>query len=170
MNRNITTVWKTIRLGTGLKTVEEFRNAMKKNGTHIRGYANDIFGRCNLIVATQEKEVDLVRPSVEELGFKNGATLDTIYGRAPELGFRLCPMEVGPQLCLQYESKGERYNIAMSAITFWSGGRLGGTEHFIFHCEGESKLSLRVTEGHPGRFHLSHDRFVFIKPRNQERQ
>ncbi|MEK7086815.1 MAG: hypothetical protein AAB935_00975, partial [Patescibacteria group bacterium] len=37
-------VWKTIRLGTGLKTADDFRNALKASGNQISDWAKDILG------------------------------------------------------------------------------------------------------------------------------
>src|SRR5581483_3717379 len=86
-------VWRTIQIGTGLKTANDFRRALTSAGYRIGTWANDILGR--FTPATEEKKLDLVAVSVAELGFANGATLRDIYARAKELGLELCPAEVG---------------------------------------------------------------------------
>ena len=115
-------VWKTIKLGTGLKTADDFRQALKASGFEIGNWANEILGKPAFTAAAKETEVELVRVSVAERGFKNGATRKDIYQRAQELGLELCPNEVGPQLRLQY--KDQQYNEGFAS---WSQSlRLGG--------------------------------------------
>ncbi len=63
--------WKTIRLGTGLQSADEFRGALKNGGFRIGSWGNDILGRPAFKAATKETEVDLVNISVAELGFKD---------------------------------------------------------------------------------------------------
>ncbi len=111
--------WKIINIGTGFKNADDFREAIKTEGHDISDWANDIIGKPAFSVSADEKkEIELVRVTVAELGFKNGATLKNIYARANELGLDLCPNEVGPQLRLQYKDqpKGERIRIAMDPI------------------------------------------------------
>lgn len=111
-------VWKTIKLGTDLKTADDFRKAFKDNGFNISGWANDILGKSAFTVATEATEIDLVKVTVAELGFKKGARRDQIYDRAKELGLEICPSEVGPQLRLQYRDQpnGEWVLIGMEPI------------------------------------------------------
>lgn len=111
-------VWKTIRLGTGLETAEDFRESLEINGMKIGNWASDILGKPEFTVATKETKVNLVVVTVEQLGFKNGATREQIYTRAKELGLELCPPEVGPQLRLQYKDQpiNERLVIATEPI------------------------------------------------------
>ncbi|MCX6722178.1 MAG: hypothetical protein NTY04_03235 [Candidatus Staskawiczbacteria bacterium] len=96
------TVWQTIKLGTGLKTGEDFYKALKENGFAAEGVRN-MLGKPEFTVATKETEVDLVAVTVAELGFKDGADRKDVYAKAQQLGLQLCPAEVGPQLRLQYK-------------------------------------------------------------------
>ena len=150
-------VWKTIKLGT-IKNADEFRKALKKAGSRISDWANDIIGKPAFTVASSEEEIQLVNLSVEELGFKNGAKYGDICARAKELGLELCPNEVGPQLRLQYKDqpKGEWLRIAMEPITDSDG------DLFIFlvvHDDGD--LWLGSNYGPSGYFWGADDRFVF---------
>ena len=112
-------VWKTIKLGTGLKSAKDFRRALKDGGFKISDWANHILGKPAFTVATEGTEVGLVKVTVAELGFMKGARRDQIYSRAKELGLELCSSEVGPQLRLQYQDQpnGERVLIGMVPIT-----------------------------------------------------
>lgn len=114
-------VWKTINLGTRLKTANAFRTALKAAGYQIGDYANDILGKCEFekSIAATPTSVDLILLTVGELGFKSGATREKIYAKAKKLGLELLPAEAGPQLRLQYTDQpmNEWNVIGMNPIT-----------------------------------------------------
>ena len=156
-------VFKTIKLGTGLKTADDFHKSFKDNGFRIGDWGvNDILGKPAFTVATEETELDLVVVSVAELGFKNGATSEQIYARAKELGLDLCPAEVGPQLRLQYKDQpnGEWLIVAMEPITV-SDGDLKLL--FIVRRRSDSDLWLSSYHAEPGRVWSADGRFVFSR-------
>lgn len=155
-------VWKTIKLGTGLKTANDFRNALKSGGFRIGDWADDILGKPAFKAVAKETEVDLVKVTVAELGFKDGARRDQIYERAKQLGFELCPPEVGPQLRLQYRDQpnDEWVLVAMESIVD-SGG---GSGVFSVECD-ESGLWLHGYWGRPGDVWGPACRWVFVRPR-----
>ena len=151
--------WKTIKLGTGLKTADDFRKALKAGGFRIGDWTNDILGKPAFSVASKEMEVDLVNVSVAELGFANDASRKEIYDRAIELGLELCPAEVGPQLRLQYkdQSHSEWLVIAMEPIVASDGGLL------VFRVDHDGGgVWLYSHGGHPGRVWGAGSRFLFV--------
>lgn len=151
---------KTIKLGTELKTADDFCNAIKCAIMKIGNWGNDILGKPVFTTSNTEMELDLVNISVAELGFKDGATRKEIYERAIQFGLELCPAEVGPQLRLQYKDqpKGERLIIAMEPIAV-SDGHL-----YVFNVEhGYDGLWLLGHSGHPDTFWLGGNRFVFVR-------
>ena len=154
-------IWKTIKLGTGFKTADEFRRALRDGGFRISGWASDILGNPAFKVASEETEVDLIKVTVAELGFKEGVRRDQIYERAKEFGLELCPAEVGPQLRLRYKDQpnGEWILVAMEPI-FASGGnpRLFSVER------GDSGLWLSGYWSDPDRFWPAGGRWVFCRP------
>ncbi len=152
--------WKTIKLGTGLKTASDFRKEVMKAGMKISDWANDILGKPAFTATESVTEVELVVASVAELGFKDGATRKDIYARAKELGLDLCPPEVGPQLRLQYtdQPKDEWLVIAMDPIT----GSDGFLNLFFVEHDDGSRF-LRAGRGRPGSFWRGIDRFVFLR-------
>jgi hypothetical protein len=99
-------VLKTIKLGA-CKTSEEYRKALEEAAYRVGDWGNDILGKT--ACAQEETEVDLVAPSVKELGFNDGAYYKEICTKALELGLELCAAEVGPALRLVYkdQSRGE---------------------------------------------------------------
>ena len=154
-------IWKTIKLGTGFKTADEFRRALRDGGFRISGWASDILGNPAFKVASEETEVDLIKVTVAELGFKEGVRRDQIYERAKEFGLELCPAEVGPQLRLRYKDQpnGEWILVAMEPI-FASDGRPG----LFFVGRPASGLWLGGRWGRPGLFWGADGRWVFCRP------
>jgi hypothetical protein len=153
-------IWKTIKLGTGLKVADDFREALKAAGCHFGDWGNEILGKPAFTVSETEMEIDLVNVSVAELGFKGGTTFKKICDRAAELGLKLCPAEVGPQLRLQYvdKPKGEWFLIAMEPIT----DSEDVLRVFYIAHDGDV-LYLTGRHGHPGRFCCGFHRFVFLR-------
>lgn len=153
-------VWRTVKLGTGIKDADSFRKALKQADCNIGDWGNNILCQSAFKVAEAETEVELVVVSVGELGFKDGATRADIYKRAQELGLDLCPNEVGPQLRLQYKDqpKGEWLLIAMEPITASDGNLI------VFYVKrydgGEQWLS---GYGSPDFFWDADDRWVFLR-------
>jgi len=154
-------IWKTIKLGTGLKTADEFRKALKDKGFNINDWANDIFGKPAFTAAAEEVEVDLVKVTVAEL-FKKGARRDQIYERAEEIGLELCPPEVGPQLRLQYQDQpnGEWILIGMKPIA----GSGGGLRVFGVERSGLGRW-LGSYWGGPGHVWFPGDQWLFVRSR-----
>lgn len=102
--------WKTIKLGTGLKTADAFRKALKEAKCHIEMGANMLLDNPSFTVSQKEIEVELVNISVAELGFAKSQRIKEVYLRAQGLGLGLCPAEVGPQLRLQCMDEPVKYN------------------------------------------------------------
>ena len=154
--------WRTIKLGTGLRSADNFREAIKQAGMKISGWGDDILGKPAFMasISSTEVEADLVNVSVGELGFKDGATYRDICARAKELGLIPCPAEVGPQLRLQYadQPKGEWLLVAMEAITD-SRGRLSV---FVVGHDDDGRW-LYGLSGRADRFWRGCCRFPFLR-------
>lgn len=152
------TVWKTIKIGTGIKNGKGFCSELEKKDFRIGDWARDMLGQKAFTVATAEEDVDLVRLSVADLGFKEGARYDAICARAIEMGLELCPAEVGPQLRLQYpdQPRDEWFLIAMEAIR-GSGGSL--SVFLVGHGGGGRWLDSYY--GGPDSFWCAGSQFVF---------
>ena len=105
---------KTIKLGTGIKTKDDFEKAIKSRGGKISGWAKEIMSKRKFKISEKESNEKLVILSVKDLGF----TVKEIFERAKELGLKLCPPEAGPQLILQYPEQpfGEHCVIGMNPI------------------------------------------------------
>ncbi len=154
-------VWKTIKLGTGLKSADEFRGALESNGFRIGDLANDILGRPAFIAATKEIEVDLyVLTAAELTGKSKGGTTVEIFAGAARLGFQMCPAEVGPQLRLQYKDQPEREQLFIGMESVADSFRY---LHVFLVEHDDSSLWLSGDGGDPGTFWDGHDRWVFLR-------
>ena len=97
--------WKTIEIGTGINTKDDFTKALmykyRKGTEHWCQYLPADYV---IEVSSTKREVDLIAvDSHFELGLTDDtATITNIYKKALDLGLKLCPAEVGPQLRLQY--------------------------------------------------------------------
>lgn len=151
--------WKTILLGTH-KNAGALKSAITDAGFRIWNSANFILGKRAFSIASEEISLELVTASVRELGFTKYTRYDAICARIRELGYDLCPAEVGPQLRLQYKDQpfGELLVIAMEAISDWRNDLL---VFVVEHCS--DGLRLNAYSGHPCRFFDPDDRFVFVR-------
>ncbi len=109
-------VWKTLKLGTGIKDGDGFYRAITAKKIRIRVSAKNILFEPQFEVAAEETEINIIVVSVAELGLKDQTRTKDVYARAQELGLKLCPSEVGPQLCLQHpdQIKRETLHIGMA--------------------------------------------------------
>lgn len=155
-------VWKTIKLGTGLKTADGFRKALVDGGSRIANSANQMFRKRVFTASKTERELDLVNVSPRDLGFKKQTTYKKVCAKAKKIGLELCPSEVGPQLCLQYKDqpKGEWLVIGMKVFVEPQGGLWVFTVEYFrddrwFTC---CCVNLGIAFG-------PHDRFIFVRPR-----
>ncbi|MFH1451015.1 MAG: hypothetical protein ABIF89_00170 [bacterium] len=155
-------VWKTIRLGTGLRTVDDFHRALGNAGFGTDFWTRDILSKPTFMVATREIEVDLVKVTPARLGLRKGARRNLIYERAKDFGLELCPPEVGPQLCLQYQSQPDDkpLHIGMESI-------IGPNDNqFVFGIHySSSKFRLATFCGYPSYFWRASSCWVFCLPR-----
>lgn len=150
-----------LKLGTGLKSADDFRRALTEANCKIGSWADRIFNKSHFTASHEEVEVELVAVSAEELGFNLGATLCQVYSRASQFGLGLCPIEVGPQLRLQYthQPRGEYVLVAMEpiAVPSWH------IVVFVVARDIDGEHWLRSAEASPHVRVGASTRFVFVR-------
>lgn len=152
-------IWKTVTLGTH-KSIAKLRTALESAGFRIGDYAGQILKKVEL--AKTRVELGLVVVSATDLGFTQSARRDAVYARALEQGLRLCPVEVGPQLRLQYpdQSSGEWLLIAMEPLTD------SDDSLRVFNiADGSGHRWLDSDYGGPDYVWYPDYRWVFVAPR-----
>ena len=164
-------VWKTIKLGT-IKTGEELVSVLRKNGNDVSDCAEYTLRKSGKFPVGLEEEVDLVKVSAKDLGFDNlvpyingyphYVSRGEVYEQAKKLGLKICPLEVGPQLRLQYDNQSEGESVEVCTET--------GVEY------SDQSFSLLMHEGKAWiheyheyllchYFKLEEKQLIFIKPR-----
>lgn len=162
-------ILKTIELGTH-ETTAALHQDLLESGCRIGVGADYLLSRIALHPIRAKAELvvasaaDLGFPySVDDFGyFIDFATNQKIEDRAVELGFKPCPLEVGPQLRMQYKDqpKGERLVVAVELKTFHLGG---STAMFIVSCGDDGVLELGTYNVIPGSACEEQSRFVFLR-------
>ncbi len=144
---------QTIKTIPTLDSPPKAQEALDKENIYTSDWGKDILQKTEF--SKESKEYDLVRFSVAQLGFPNGATTDEIYKKAEELGLELCPAEVGPLLRLQSKIK-DWTLIAMEQVT----DRGGGPNIFSLLSDGD-QLRLNGRYASSGKQWDSYLQFVF---------
>jgi hypothetical protein len=159
-------IWRTAALGT-YNTIDALRDALNAKRIHVGNTADEMLGRSAFNLSKMRRDTRLVVLAVSQLGFdEDGASLADIYARARQLGFELCPAEVGPQLRLQYLNQplGEFLHIAMAPIAGYAGEPTDFTV-----ANGGAGLILIGSDAYPNLIMPSAMRFVFIGPESPQR-
>jgi hypothetical protein len=84
-------------------------DAKDKNKIYISRHARFIYNSPAFEVLKKPERINLIRLTVEDLGFDKDATVDQIYQRAKKLGLELCPPEVGIYLRLNFAKAFKRW-------------------------------------------------------------
>lgn len=112
-------VFKTIKVGSGSKTADEFRMALKDVGCKTSEWANNILGKPAFTMASQEADVELVAVATAQLtGKSDGGTTTEVFAGAARLGLDKCAPDDGPELRRQYldQPLGEWLRMGMEPI------------------------------------------------------
>jgi len=153
-------IWKTINIGT-YSSVEDLKQAILNAGFKIGDWAEDVLNNSSFTLATEKKEVNLVKITPKELGFNNGALREDIYKKAIDAELELCPLEVGPQLRLQYKDQPrlESLQIGMEPQKDSDGHE---SEFRVVHG-GDDFIWLVGDHKHPDDFWGADEPFIFMK-------
>lgn len=101
-NNRFHLIWKTIKIGTGLKSDSDFINALNDAHCVLGEWACAMIRNDAFAASDVETELDLIVVSNHTLGFRKATILSETFARAKEYGLQFCPVEVGPQLRMQY--------------------------------------------------------------------
>lgn len=154
------TVWKVIKLGT-FSNMESLVQALVNNQFRIGDWARDVLNSGAFTVSEREREVSLVRLTAKDLGFPEGAYRVDIYKKAQEMDLKLCSLEVGPQLRLQYTDQPylESLQIGMEPQKDLEGHE---SEFRVVHAVDYHPW-LVGDHKHPDDFWGPNEYFIFVK-------
>lgn len=162
----------TVMLGAGPSDAAGIRAALKSARCGVGDEADKMLDQ--IAVERETVEVDLVTPTVGELGYKHGADLKDIVAKALQSGLLLCAPEVAPQMCLQCKKllRNEHLRIAMPVVVvspLWLGTVSEGKRPLIYSVlRIQGKVWLGADPGMETSHYGATCRFVFIKPRKNE--
>ncbi len=154
----------TMKLGVEYKTSEDFcaTFAARRNFT-LTDEARQLILSSAFQVQQEESEIELVLPTVEQLGFTGKATRVGIYRRAHELGLEMVPPEAGPRLRLHADMGHLQAYIGMHPI-YSPGGSSGLGDapriFFLKHSDLNGLILGAQVCQHEG-FHQTNDFFLF---------
>ena len=154
-------IFKIVKIGT-FKDHVSLWNAVRESGAKIPDYwVYDIINYTEL--SKSEQSLDLVIRSVEELGLSRGATYSDIRKGGEFHGLGGCPVELAPQLRLQYPDQpdGEKLWIAGEFVE-----NFGHTPYIFYVSNLNGERSLGYREYSNCSFNVT-DRFVFVLRKSQ---
>jgi hypothetical protein len=139
----------------GAKTGEELERELKEENIYVTDWAKHLLRSKDFKTSKNIEKEKLIRLTVKDLGFPEGATTDEVYKRGQELGLELCPAEAGPHFRLQYSGK-EWLLIAMEQIV----DRDGAPRVFTLYWRGD-RLKLHGDHAKPSDRWYPLNEFVF---------
>lgn len=93
-------IWHAFTLGS----IQD-RAKIMEGMEHIGSHANSVIRRQSFTISPPGTRAALVRVTEEQLGLSGGAPRERIYARAGELGLRLCPPDVIPEVAKSCRSE-----------------------------------------------------------------
>lgn len=137
---------------------ESYRDVLRKMGVEVCDSAGTAMSlsRCDV---PKEGTLEIKVLSVEEMEFQDDPQSTDILSRGIEMGYELCPPELGPALRIQYPKQkfGEELLIAMEKIPDCHRHR----GFFVVGCDYNGPYLVLATGG-PFKKDAP---FVFVKPR-----
>lgn len=148
-------IWKTVSLGG---TAYNICERLKGRSYDMESDTERFLCSPAFSVSSEKTMVRLVRVSLTELGLKKGSVeYKDLCMHAKELGLEPCPVEVGPQLRLQYhdQPKEEVIKIITQPVTAVLGARkmtvssftLRNTHRSFSFSSGRDELTLFANNG-----------------------
>jgi hypothetical protein len=151
--------WKSVKLGA-LASADAYRKALASGAAPKLSWIEEIVGNPAFSCASSETELELVAPTVEELGFPDGGLDSKVRAKAIALGLKPCPVEALAALQLSARDTGERVIIATDAIHGASGDLVGFDVTF-----GQAGLRLNGDCGPVDRLREPNVRVAFVRPK-----
>jgi hypothetical protein len=99
----------TRNIQIGGETKAELLARLAQNGVELNEAARVLFASDKFITSDVRTHLRTVELRVRNLGFPQGATTSDVYTSAMRLGLRLCPVELGPHLRLQFLDQPEGF-------------------------------------------------------------
>lgn len=90
-------------------TKSQLMQKLQQYSILMNEYGEKLFAADKFTTSNKKYSLQTVELTVGNLGFPDGANTDRIFKRADELGLKLCPLELGPHLRMEYLDQLEGY-------------------------------------------------------------
>ena len=104
---------RQITINTGLFSKDQIPEKLEEHGIRINGYAEEFFSHPRFSVEYSGRSTVTIA-SLREIGFENGATLEDIFQRLPQVGLKPCPAGTGLLLRLAWPDQPKSQNSILS--------------------------------------------------------
>jgi len=157
---------------TGGLSRAKLKETLQQQSIHLNTYAEQLLADERWTSASTPYRVHTVELTVRNLGLPEGATTETTFTTAQQLGLQLCPFELAPYLRMQYTDQLEdvageiRRNQAPSGSVTVASEPINTDDTFpkgfyLRHMNGE--LWLRGYCADDLHRWNADDRFIFVK-------
>ncbi len=132
-------------LTIGGMTSDQLQKELETKKIGVGSFSKSMMRNKDFETKATPEDLSLIRLTVADLGFSDGATTDEIYAKAKSLGLKLCPSETGQYLLLKYKNhisydSSEWFYIGMKPISDADGYK----NIFVLGMDGnDSFLSAR---------------------------
>ncbi len=156
--------FKEIVVGNGPKTGEEFKTAIRAAGREVQGDAAEIMKY--ITYSPDSKKLHLVILTEKQLGkgddyyHGNGWNMDA---RALELGLKLVPAEVGPELALQYTDQPYEDRLFINSEPVHIPDEVASRANYNEVLRVISRGNDKIVLGHPKQTTGYGDKYVFAR-------
>jgi hypothetical protein len=104
INNTVQEPWMTLTVGTHA-TKNNLRKAVTDEGHKLCFWAMEFVDNKEFAVETTEREVELFKATLAELGLPNETLAKKVHEKLDELGFTMCPDETALQLRRAYKDQ-----------------------------------------------------------------
>lgn len=105
---NCPNIIRTIKVG-GL-TKSQLLQKLQQHSILLNKFGEKLFADDKFTVSDNIYSVRAVELKVRDLGFLEGATIPQLFKKANQVGLKLCPLELGPHLRLEYLDQPEGHS------------------------------------------------------------
>ncbi|RKQ15891.1 hypothetical protein D8M05_09030 [Oceanobacillus bengalensis] len=99
------TLIKTVEIGCLTKS--QLLNKLQQHSILMNKLGERLFSDDKFTISDTIYSVRTVELKVRDLGFSEGATIPQLFSKANQVGLKLCPLELGPYLRLEYMDQPE---------------------------------------------------------------
>lgn len=161
-------VWKTVKFGIH-KSLIALRDALERGEVVVTVGGSVILAASEFLLSAEEKEFDLVLASPSDLGLaaeEGTKTVDhwDVLKRAHEIGLRVCPAAIGPELALICGKRDMPQHGVVVGMPLMADG-CNPEAFYLYYEDEDGGLVLDGSDDNPDFRWDMNLKGVFIKPR-----